>query len=55
MMHVVLGVPSTIPDQIRISYEIGTTDILAVVVLVAFAGIVTALSVLASDDTRGER
>jgi hypothetical protein len=49
-MYSVLGVPSTIPDQIRVSYEIGTTGILAVVALLAFAGIVAALSVIASND-----
>jgi hypothetical protein len=50
MMHAALGIPSTIPDQIRLSFEIGTTDILAVVALLAVAGFVTALSVLASSD-----
>jgi hypothetical protein len=42
--------PSTIPDQIRISYEIGTTGILGIVALLAIAGIITALSVIASND-----
>jgi hypothetical protein len=53
MMHTVVSLASTIPDHIRLSFEIGTTDIFAVVALLAFGGLLTALSVIASD--RSER
>jgi hypothetical protein len=50
MIDSALGVSSTIADQIHVSYEIGTTGILAIVALLALAGIITALSVIASTD-----
>lgn len=49
MMHAALSIPSTIPDQIRLSFEIGTSDIFAVVAVLAFGGLLTALSVIASE------
>jgi hypothetical protein len=52
MIETALGIPATMPDQIRLSFEIGAGDVFAVVALLALGGLLAALSALASEDAR---